>query len=185
MKVQLLIIAITGFLIYNAYHDNKYTKLIKSWKKYYQIVFLAFFGLSLYIFIKKYPNDSRSLFTHANGLIKYMPIDKSSADLLTPLLSMSSQNTGINNSPQFNRMMNSGINKNSYEKATKRCVSETKKKFIAANQNWKCNHCNNQLEAWYEIDHKIRLEHGGSNQVNNLVALCRNCHGKKTAMESM
>ena len=68
---------------------------------------------------------------------------------------------------------------------TKRCVGETKKKFIAANQNWKCSNCNDQLTAWFEVDHKIRLDRGGDNHVNNLVALCRNCHGKKTAMESM
>jgi 5-methylcytosine-specific restriction endonuclease McrA len=30
----------------------------------------------------------------------------------------------------------------------------------------------------------VRLEHGGSNNVDNLVALCRDCHGKKTAMET-
>ena len=58
-------------------------------------------------------------------------------------------------------------------------VSGTKKKYIAAQQGWKCKHCNSQLDAWYEVDHIIRLEHGGSNHVTNLVALCRNCHGKK------
>jgi 5-methylcytosine-specific restriction endonuclease McrA len=38
------------------------------------------------------------------------------------------------------------------------------------------------LPAWFEVDHVIALEHGGSNHVDNLVALCRDCHGKKTAM---
>ena len=189
MKIELLILAITGFFIYNAYHDNKYTKFLKRWKKYYQIAFIAFLGLSLYIFMKRNPKDSRNLLSHANGIIKYMPIDKSSTDLLTPLLSFSSKYSqgNIQNTPQFNRMLNSGGNNAPFNmnKPTKRCVSETKKKFVAANQNWKCGDCNNQLEAWYEIDHKLRLEHGGDNQVSNLVALCRNCHGKKTAMESM
>ena len=45
------------------------------------------------------------------------------------------------------------------------------------NQNIILNHL--------EIDHKIRLENGGSNEVENLVALCRECHGGKTAMENM
>ena len=31
----------------------------------------------------------------------------------------------------------------------------------------------------------MRLEYGGGNDVNNLIALCRNCHGKKTASENM
>ena len=63
--------------------------------------------------------------------------------------------------------------------------SETKKKFVASQQSWKCGHCQIQLPAWFEVDHKIRLENGGSNHVDNLVALCRDCHGKKTAMENL
>ena len=76
-------------------------------------------------------------------------------------------------------MMNSGTS------STKRCVSETKKKFVAAQQGWKCNKCNQQLSAWFEVDHTVRLDNGGTNHVNNLVALCRNCHGEKTAMENL
>ena len=69
--------------------------------------------------------------------------------------------------------------------SNKRCVSDTKKKFVASNQNWRCAHCDNQLSAWFEVDHKLRLEHGGDNHINNLEALCRNCHGQKTAMENL
>jgi len=77
------------------------------------------------------------------------------------------------------RLMQSG------KKSTKRSVSETKKKFVASRQDWKCGDCHNQLTAWFEVDHKIRLEYGGSNHVDNLVALCRECHGKKTTMENL
>ena len=70
-------------------------------------------------------------------------------------------------------------------KSTKRCVSETKKKYVASLQNWHCSKCNKQLTAWYEVDHKIRLEHGGTNELDNLEALCRECHGEKTAMENL
>jgi len=73
----------------------------------------------------------------------------------------------------------------SHVKATKRSVSETKKKYVAAQQGWKCGNCQKQLPAWFEVDHKIRLEHGGSNHIDNLVALCRDCHGEKTAMENL
>ena len=48
-----------------------------------------------------------------------------------------------------------------FRKATKRSVSETKKKFVVARQNWKCGDCQDQLNAWFEVDHKIRLEYGG------------------------
>jgi 5-methylcytosine-specific restriction endonuclease McrA len=45
---------------------------------------------------------------------------------------------------------------------------------------WKCGHCNQQLDHTFEVDHILDLQYGGSNNVDNLVALCRNCHGKKT-----
>jgi len=70
-------------------------------------------------------------------------------------------------------------------KKQKRNVSESKKKFIASNQKWKCAHCQNLLDNTYEVDHVIALYKGGTNELNNLEALCRNCHGKKTFMEKM
>jgi 5-methylcytosine-specific restriction endonuclease McrA len=80
---------------------------------------------------------------------------------------------------QINRMMQSG------KGSTKRSVSETKKKYIAASQNWICKDCNKQLPAWFEVDHVIALHNGGTNEIDNLVALCRDCHGKKTAMDRL
>ena len=97
--------------------------------------------------------------------------------------------TPMEETPQYKRMMNSGSSLNSSGNgkngATKRSVSETKKKFVASRQGWTCNDCKNQLPAWFEVDHVVRLEHGGSNSIDNLVALCRDCHGRKTAMENM
>ena len=185
MKFELLIFGLTAFFIANTYQDGKYVTLLKSWKKYYQMAGIAFAGVSAYAFIKKYPTHSRSLFDHANGIIKYMPIDKEAGDLLTPFLSMSknyvSGQEGVNNdmAPQQKRMLNSG------KQGTKRSVSETKKKFVAAEQGWKCGGCKQQLPAWFEVDHKMRLDQGGSNHVDNLVALCRDCHGRKTAFENL
>ena len=199
MKFGLTIFIITAFLIANVYHDGKYIQLLKSWKKYYQMISIAFIGLSAYLFIRKNPSESRNLMTHANGLIKYMPIDKEAGDLLTPLLNMYSPQQLF--SPQLyapqkglldpleQRILNSGGNKNgsggSGGATTKRCVSETKKKYVAAQQGWNCGSCKKQLPAWFEVDHKIRLDNGGSNHVDNLVALCRDCHGKKTAFENL
>ena len=200
MKFELLVFGITAFFIANVYHDGKYVHIIKSWKKYYQMAGLGFVGLSAYLFMKKYPGHSRSLFTHANGIIKYMPIDKDASDLLTPLIdmtksSMFSNNNGYQNdngmmmTHQQKRMMNSGTNSgmgtSMGQPNTKRSVSETKKKFVAAQQGWNCGACKKQLPAWFEVDHKTRLDQGGSNHVDNLVALCRDCHGKKTAFENL
>ena len=67
----------------------------------------------------------------------------------------------------------------------KRCVSETKKKYVAAQQGWKCNACGNQLNHTFQVDHKIDLQFGGDNSVGNLAALCNNCHAAKTASNNL
>ena len=194
MKRELLIFGLTAFFIANTYYDGKYVTVLKSWKKYYQMIMIGFIGLSAYLFMKKYPSHSRSLFTHANSIIKYMPIDKDAGDLLSPLFKMDNVYHYNNQTMthQQQRLLTSGsvgavgnIQSSQPTKATKRSVSETKKKFVAAEQGWKCGACKNQLPAWFEVDHKIRLENGGSNQVDNLVALCRDCHGRKTAFENL
>ena len=191
MKFELTIFIITAFFIANIYHDGKYVQIMKSWKKYYQMISIAFIGLSAYLFIRKNPSESRSLLSHANGLIKYMPIDKDAGDLLSPLFNMYSPQQAFMD-PLEKRILNSGgMNNTNTMKgggagtATKRCVSETKKKYVAAQQGWNCGNCKKQLPAWFEVDHKIRLDNGGSNHVDNLVALCRDCHGKKTAFENL
>ena len=61
------------------------------------MAFYAFLGLSLYIFIKKYPGQSHSLLSHANSFIKFMPIDRESGNLLGPLLSYSANIRKMNN----------------------------------------------------------------------------------------
>ena len=195
MKIELLIIGITAFFILNIHHDGKYVKIVKSWKKYYQMAGIGFVGLSTYLFMKKYPSQSQNLISHANGIIKYMPIDKESSDLLSPLLNMARGNGGgggggggggYTMSPQEKRILTSGgSNDGNAQKATKRSVSETKKKYVASQQGWNCGGCKKQLPAWFEVDHKVRLDNGGSNNVDNLVALCRDCHGKKTAFENL
>ena len=111
--------------------------------------------------------------------------------MLSPLLKFATYNYNSSNASnsstfqensQINRMLTSGSNANSN---VKRSVSETKKKYIAAQQNWRCGKCGCQLPAWFEVDHKLRLEYGGSNHISNLEALCRNCHGEKTALEKL
>jgi len=75
-------------------------------------------------------------------------------------------------------------NNNKKCKIHKRNVSSLTKKMVASNQEWKCGSCNQTLDYTYEIDHHIPLFKGGSNEFSNLIALCRNCHGKKTLHEN-
>tara|TARA_B110001450_G_scaffold256443_2_gene286968 strand:- start:4623 stop:5204 length:582 start_codon:yes stop_codon:yes gene_type:complete len=193
MKIELIIFAITIFLIVNTYYDGKYFEILKSWKKYYKMIGIGFVGLSIYLFLKKNPNDTGEVLTYANNIIKYLPIDRQTTSLISPFLNikkgncmqnyngrqgMQNNNSGMQ-SMQEKRLLNSGKN------TTKRSVSETKKKYVAAQQGWKCTHCKQPLPAWFEVDHKLRLEYGGSNHIDNLEALCRDCHGKKTALENL
>jgi len=182
MKIQFFIFAITIFLIYDTYHDGKYSEKIMSGKKYMKMVMVGFIGLSLCILIRKHPNDGRSMLEHATQLIKYMPIKKGTKDVITPIFDFTKAANGgysAAETPQMRRMMNSG------RTSTKRSVSETKKKYVASRQGWKCQDCNNQLDATFEVDHLVELQHGGTNHVSNLRALCRNCHGKKTMLSNL
>jgi predicted HNH restriction endonuclease len=65
----------------------------------------------------------------------------------------------------------------------KRNVTALQKKKVAASQEWKCGNCKSLLDETYEVDHRVALFNGGSNDESNLVALCPHCHRKKTVDE--
>lgn len=71
------------------------------------------------------------------------------------------------------------------KKATKRNVSETLKKVIAARQQWLCDKCLIVLPPHFEVDHIVSLADGGSNEPSNLRALCRECHGWKSVSDRL
>ncbi len=195
MRVELTIMLVAGFIMANIYTDGKYARILLGWKKYYQMIGVAVGAYFVYFVFKKNPLRAKELITTSNEYIKYLPIDKNTSNMISPILDFTSKQSFGNmdgeqphlpmndyhhkGHPGANRMMASGKNK------TKRSVSETKKKFVAARQDWCCNDCKNQLSAWFEVDHVIRLENGGDNHIDNLVALCRECHGKKTALENL
>jgi hypothetical protein len=209
VKTEYIVFIITAVLIVNTYYDGHLIKMFQSNQKWIKMATFGFVGLSLFMFLRRNPENSRQLFYHANDIIKYMPISKGTADMITPFFDMTRGHTpndgggiggamgsavgthaaqpiarpswgggtpGGTPSAAEKRLLNSG------KGSSKRSVSETKKKYVAAQQGWKCGDCQRQLPAWFEVDHVIALEHGGSNHVDNLVALCRDCHGKKTAM---
>jgi hypothetical protein len=224
IKIEYIVFIITAILIANTYYDGNLIKIFQSNQKWIKIATFGFVGLSLFIFLRRNPENSRQLLYHANDIIKYMPISKGTADMITPFFDMTGRFAGgspgsslpnnggaIGNTLGGSIMGSMGMNKappdaqssmiggtasgthpgmsaaerrviNSGKGSSKRSVSETKKKYVAAQQGWKCGDCQRQLPAWFEVDHVIALEHGGSNHVDNLVALCRDCHGKKTAM---
>ena len=185
MKLEIVILGITCFFIYNTYHDGKYTKLLLEYKKYYKMTFYLMIGLGIYLLLKKNPIKGRTMLQQANQMIKYIPIDRESRSFIHPILDYTTSSSSSSSFERHPTMVGSQIKNTNTNTNTKRSVSETKKKYVASRQNWKCNECGEQLNHTFEIDHRVRLEYGGSNDVQNLVALCRNCHGIKTANENM
>jgi hypothetical protein len=195
MRIEIILFLITAAIIANIYTDGKFLKKALSYKKYYQMGGIVLGAFFLYYVLKKNPMNARNILATSSDYIKYLPVDKNTSSILSPILDFTakqdlySSDNGRNSihfpvavsqeQRSIDRIAQSG------KKSTKRSVSETKKKFVAARQNWKCEDCQNQLTAWFEVDHKIRLEYGGSNHIDNLVALCRECHGKKTTIENL
>lgn len=191
MRKDLWILVITVAIVANMYYDNKLVKRLLTWKKYYRMAGVAGFGLLLFLFCRKNPRESQALLQNANELVRLLPIDQHTSSMLRPVLHYTRLDgtapiraTSRSTAPEptqfhYDRVLSQGGAR------TKRSVSETKKKYVAAQQNWKCRDCGDTLTAWFEVDHVHSLESGGTNDASNLVALCRNCHGKKTAFENM
>lgn len=176
MRLELWIIGIVLFLSYNIYDDFKLYNSIFQYKKYFQMGLIVIGGIMFYTLIKNSSTDSESfknVIDTTSKFIQYAPIDKNSKDILTPFL----QN--INKVTPTRMLSSGGSNKN------KRSVSDSKKKYIASNQEWNCGNCGNKLTYTFEIDHKIPLYSGGDNSVSNLIALCRECHGQKTIKDKI
>lgn len=193
MRIELWLILITGAILFHMYTDGKYTKNLLMHKKYLQMGGVVFGAFVLYVLIKKNPANAQNILVTSNEYLKYLPVDKNTSSMLSPILDFTSKHSFQNDHYDNNQLVQIPNNQtrnaermlHSGKKSTKRSVSETKKKFVASRQQWNCGECNDQLNAWFEVDHKIRLEYGGSNHVDNLVALCRECHGKKTTIENL
>jgi hypothetical protein len=217
MRWEIILFVLAGGVMANIYTDGKILKKALSWKKYYQMAGVFLGACVIYWLLKKDPKRASTLIQHSNEYLKYLPVDKSTSSMISPILDFTSRQSyagaGAAGAAATGMMAADGFtaNGNGYsmmdmfrrdpmdapsaqqqkklmhsgKKATKRSVSETKKKFVASKQNWRCGECGDQLSAWFEVDHKMRLEYGGSNHIDNLVALCRECHGRKTTIENL
>ena len=114
--------------------------------KYYSMIIYGAMGLGIYLF--KTRSKSSKNIMYANNAVRYMPINKSSLNLFNPIVDFTTTyNDGDPNANMTGSFMRSFNNANnlseerilrSGKKGTKRSVSETKKKYVASNQNWKC-----------------------------------------------
>jgi hypothetical protein len=180
---------IVGGLSYHIYTDGKWITPLMGYKKQAQIAGIVLTGLFIYWLFKYEPSRVQKLLVNSKDYVKYMPIDSAATSFLTPVLDFSNKwysTSGIGGgggggreSASITKIMNSGGN------TSKRSVSESKKKFKAAEQNWKCFDCKQQLDGLFEVDHVIPLHKGGTNSFDNLQALCVRCHKLRTVSDKL
>jgi len=71
MRVEILIFIIAGLIIANIYTEGKVLKKLLSFKKYYQMIGVAFGAFMLYILLKRNPMRAQQVIASTNDYIKY------------------------------------------------------------------------------------------------------------------
>ena len=69
-------------------------------------------------------------------------------------------------------------------KTCRRYLPKQYRRNIIESQQNKCNICSSELSDYYEIDHIIAMQFGGTDELNNLQALCCECHARKSRTEN-
>ena len=155
-------------------------------KQYTAKIALLIFILGILLFINyKYNNIIIRTYNHFSGLSKTIVVFISILSFIVPALCIDIPYLQKKEIPSFKTNRSAKIVKKHTTTKSIRNVPESVKKYVAANQYWKCKSCNNLLDETYEIDHILALEDNGTNDLENLQALCRNCHGKKTARNNI
>ena len=63
-------------------------------------------------------------------------------------------------------------------------ISKDMRQHVVNKQENACGMCKLVLTPYFEIDHIIGLQFGGTDDEANLMALCRDCHAKKSIKEN-
>jgi uncharacterized protein YoxC len=118
-----------------------YSKKIYYYKKYFKIIGIAIAVLLFCVFMKKNPDNTRDILQNLNDCIKYLPLDKTTSSILSSGTGILSQSNIPSSSDNIS--MPSLNTEPTTDKLTimKRSVSETKKKYVAYSQGWKCDFC--------------------------------------------
>lgn len=191
MRFELFLSVVTAFIVGNIYTEGKWFAWAMSKKKYYQMALIVVSAAVLYWTFRGTASSAQAFARRSSELLRHLPLDATTSGLITPILDFTSRHgnlaselRGTLSNPIMSlhppQLGGHGVHPEGYPPRVKRSVGETRKKIVASSQNWRCKHCTNQLTAFYEIDHVVALEQGGKNDPSNLVALCRECHAKKT-----
>ena len=81
MRLEIFILGLTSFFVYNAYSDGKYTKMLLSFKKYYSMIFYVFLGIGVYLLLKRNPTQGRNMLLYANNVVKFLFMIEPAFDL--------------------------------------------------------------------------------------------------------
>lgn len=190
MRLELWLILITAFVVGNIYYEGRWLRLVSANQKYLKIAGILVTAYTAYWVFRGNPNRQHAAQLAASAL---RDLDADAAQQLAPLLDRFGGGgaprvgAGAYQPTQFGAtgLRDAPARPGTSQRIHKRSVSEAMKKRVAAGQQWICFSCKQMLTASYEIDHIVRLDRGGDNSIQNLVALCRNCHGEKTSMELM
>lgn len=212
MRFELLFFTAVAAIAWNMYYGNRFTKFLYQHKRQVKVALFLFVAFIVYFLFKKDPQRAKTMmlaYMGRNDWARFLPIKRNTFDQFGTMFDLTqhpqlgggvlNEAHGGNLDAQYlahqlaMEQLYAGAGATASATATasasgptkKRAVSETKKKYVASMQNWRCGKCGEQLKHTFEVDHRVRLDQGGNNDVGNLVALCRECHGFKTSMENM
>ncbi len=83
--------------------------------------------------------------------------------------------------PRYEYVINNLSKALKADQKQRRAVARKYRWHIAHRQSYTCLHCKTLLHPdAFDIDHVQELRNGGQDELENLCALCSNCHAKKT-----
>lgn len=172
------VLVITFAIAVNHYFDNQLFRFVyNKYKKYFHIFLILLVGIFVFYSLQMQTAKWRTMIHETN---RYLPEEVQRA--IHPVLDFTEKNF-------TDQVVEASIYRNQPIKTERikimRQVTEKTKKIVAGGQEWKCAMCYQILPPTYEVDHILRLEFGGSNDISNLQALCPNCHRKKTMFEKL
>jgi hypothetical protein len=204
MRLEVWLLLITAFVLGNLYYEGRWLRQVSANQKYIKMAGVLFAAYSVYWIFRGGPGRRGAAAQAASAALR--ELDADAAQQLGPLLdrvaaaaAASGEASAIGAPPavgashrfvpahpwQASGLRDAPALPGGTQRLHRRSVSEARRRHVAASQNWACAHCRSTLAASYEVDHIMRLDRGGSNEIDNLVALCRNCHGEKTRMEML
>jgi hypothetical protein len=185
VRRSFLVIAICAVIIGDILTGGALQRKAFTLKRYGQAAMIALVGLGVLVLVNRPGADKMGMMQTASNVVSAMPTSATTSLLQSGIGFMGGHATTLTPNPThmgggFGGGSGSGPGGAGGVTVPKRSVSDARKKVVAAGQGWTCAHCHETLEASYEVDHVVELQDGGTNDVSNLMALCRNCHGRKT-----